>query len=116
VAGSTVVLLLALLIVLLWPERPVANIPTQQVSSVEPATDEEMLQGHWKIIDLAVGGKPAPAGDGRMVFDDDQCKLFGRKNGVPLVMSFRLDPTQAPKAIDLEYFREGPDQPTKSIQ
>jgi RNA polymerase sigma factor (sigma-70 family) len=103
-AGATVVLLLALLIVLLWPERPVANVPIQHASPAKPPTDEERLQGLWKMIDLEVRGNPAPPGDARMVFDDGQCKLFGRKDGVPLEMSFRLDPTQTPRAIDFEYY------------
>ena len=73
--------------------------------------DKEALQGAWKIVSSEAGGKDQTEGfkDHLIVFEGD---TFALKKGdqVGLKGTFKLDPSQKPKAIDLtitEGGREG---------
>jgi RNA polymerase sigma factor (sigma-70 family) len=66
-------------------------------------SDEQRLRGAWTVLRLEVQGQEQPGGDARMVFGEGQCQLLA-PDGNALPMTFRLDPTREPRAIDLEYF------------
>jgi RNA polymerase sigma factor (sigma-70 family) len=93
--GAATVALLTLL--LLWLLRAPAG------GDVRPPSDAERVRGVWKMINMEIGGQANPPGNTRMVFDDGQCQLID-DGGQVLRMSFQLDPTRTPPAIDLEYY------------
>jgi uncharacterized protein (TIGR03067 family) len=73
------------------------------LAAAEPKTDRQKLQGTWKFVSGESKGKSAPEDaikDLRWVIKGD--KIISRGGGTgPLELTFKLDPTQKPRAIDL---------------
>jgi uncharacterized protein (TIGR03067 family) len=76
----------------------------------EPKTDQEAIQGKWVVKSLIVNGQPSPAD----TFKNLRLEIKGDKylithDGETASRTFKLDPTKAPKAIDITY-DDGPNK------
>jgi uncharacterized protein (TIGR03067 family) len=97
VAGLLVLLLLLLTLTLNLSTEPEQQ-PTNLAQAPKPKTDQELLQGTWKVAKLWFGGREVVVADLEMVFAGDQ--IAQRGEGRALQASFRLDPGKDPKEID----------------
>src|SRR4051794_29481223 len=71
------------------------------------AVDLKELQGEWQAVELEAQGKKAPAEDAakfRLVIKGNEMTFLASDRKA----TFKLDPTQSPKAIDLVPL-DGPD-------
>jgi RNA polymerase sigma factor (sigma-70 family) len=68
----------------------------------EPKTDKERLQGSWQVVSMNVRNKegaPEETRANRIIFAGDKMTRK-RPDGPDEVITYTLDPTQKPKAID----------------
>jgi uncharacterized protein (TIGR03067 family) len=77
-----------------------------QVKAEQPAADLERLQGTWVITSFTVGGRagPGPQGD-TLTIDGDKFTLAPKTE--LMKGTVKIDPTQKPKAIDLDVMEGG---------
>src|SRR5262245_31934843 len=73
----------------------------------EEKTDQKKIQGKWKIESGMKGGKPLPdeiVKSGIVEFDGNKIKSTAKVDGKEQTheMTFKLDPTKKPKAIDVD--------------
>jgi uncharacterized protein (TIGR03067 family) len=78
-----------------------ANLPAEDKS------DQEKIQGKWKIESGTRGGNPIPDDVSKntiIVFDGNKMKMTFTRDGQEQTrdMTFKLDPTAKPKAIDVD--------------
>jgi RNA polymerase sigma factor (sigma-70 family) len=93
-AGGILALVgLVTVLVLFWP-------PAQK-----PRTDQELLQGTWKVSKVLFGGQEVPKEDIDMIFVGDQFTV--RAKGAANTATFRLNPTKDPKEIDVVFLALG---------
>jgi uncharacterized protein (TIGR03067 family) len=102
------------------PDKPGDGL-TKQVAQLpvgkgkKPATDEERLQGVWRLEEVAEDGKTAKVKEsdweGVVTVRHETLHIkFGQRNKPPLLDSFfvvKLDATTTPKLIDLADWKEG---------
>jgi RNA polymerase sigma factor (sigma-70 family) len=69
----------------------------------KPKTDQQLLQGTWKVAKMWFGGQEMPVEAIDMIFAGDQ--FTQRAAGTTLQASFRLDPGKDPKEIDFLFPR-----------
>jgi RNA polymerase sigma-70 factor (ECF subfamily) len=106
--GAAVVLIVGLGIafVVWWltprPAGPVGGDTARPLAAPAPRDDLKQFQGDWLFVNLEINGQAVPPGNTRMIFGAGECKILDA-GGTSLPMTFRLDPTQEPKTIDLEY-------------
>jgi len=77
-----------------------ANLPAEEKS------DQDRVQGKWKIESGTRGGNPLPdeVKSTIIVFDGNKMKMTFTRDGQEQSreMTFKLDPTAKPKAIDVD--------------
>jgi uncharacterized protein (TIGR03067 family) len=69
----------------------------------EPKTDKQILQGTWTVVSGEAKGKAAPdeaIKDVRWVIQDNKITAIAG-DGTRVLLTFHLDTTQRPRAIDL---------------
>ena len=74
-------------------------------AEVDPKTDREKLQGTWTFVAVEEWGQAKeedPNNPRRLVFDGNEFTI-GKGRLIIFVGKFTLDPSQKPKAIDLEF-------------
>jgi uncharacterized protein (TIGR03067 family) len=72
-----------------------------------PKTDKELIQGTWVIVSAKEGGRDTPEPRGTRIIITADLLTFQPKNAQSekdtLGLSYTLDPTQRPKAIDTSH-------------
>jgi RNA polymerase sigma-70 factor (ECF subfamily) len=104
VAGLAAAGLVGFLVFLLILGRNLQTEPKQQAANLaqapKPKTDQELLQGKWKVAKVLVEGQEKQMGNVDVVFAGDQCHfLVAGMN--PRQSPFRLDASKEPREIDL---------------
>ncbi len=94
----------ALLLGVLVSHAP-ADQPVEPNRKVDPKakTDQELIEGTWLIVGLEASGKAEPEQNYRgnsFTFSKDKATLKEGKHA-PIDFAWTLDPTRAPKSIDL---------------
>jgi uncharacterized protein (TIGR03067 family) len=82
---------------------PEDDTKTPEVQREE--TDQEKLQGDWKMERVMMDGKPKDPMAGTWVFQGDRI-IVRFQGGASLPSSFKLDPSQKPKTIDVTFLDE----------
>jgi RNA polymerase sigma factor (sigma-70 family) len=90
------------------PVEPAAKKEKGQDGKKPPrsVSDQDKLQGTWRIVELIVDGQPArrqnPTEEANMVVRGDQISMVALPEGKKVKeFRFKIDPAKMPKAIDL---------------
>jgi RNA polymerase sigma factor (sigma-70 family) len=81
-------------------QSPVAPAGTKPTG--KPRTDQQRIQGTWEVVSWVNEGKKRPQRSLRLVFTAQY--VLGKQDGrfTNEILTYELDPTQKPKALDLD--------------
>jgi uncharacterized protein (TIGR03067 family) len=75
--------------------------PAAQADEKSAKTDKDKVQGKWKITEAVVHGRALPLERAVSILGGDTMEFKGDKVAVRAEMSFTLDASKSPKAIDM---------------